>query len=358
MTPKERVAAVIGHRAADRVAIDFAARSEVVAALRDRLGAASDEALLDALGVDLRGVGPAFKGDTGELCYADPTVEVTADGVYRDIWGVGFRANRTDKGSYMDLAANPLVDVEDAKGLDRHAWPTAELWDYSGIAEQVRRADRYWVGGHSRGIFEISWFLRGFENFLMDLTAEPQFASQVMDRVQAYLFERTQRILEAGGGRIDMMEYNDDVGGQQGMLISPNVWREHLKPRMRRFAELCRGFGARVRYHSCGSIRPIIGDLIEIGVDVLNPVQPHARNMDPRDLKREFAGRITLNGGIDTEELLPRASADQVRDEVGRLIEALGRGGGYILAPSHVFQGDVPIENVLAVYEAALGRRF
>lgn len=192
---------------------------------------------------------------------------------------------------------------------------------------------------------------------MLDLALRPDWARAIMDRVQAYLFERTRRILVAGGGRIDMVEYNDDVGSQRGLLLSPSMWRERLKPRMRQFVQLCRSFGAKVRYHSCGGIRPIIPDLIEIGVDVLNPIQTQATDMDPRGLKAEFGSRITLNGGIDTQNLLPYATRRQVYDAVSSLLDDLGRDGGYILAPSHVFQGDVPVENVLAVYAAALGKK-
>ena len=130
--------------------------------------------------------------------------------------------------------------------------------------------------------------MRGFDGFLLDLAAEPERAAAVMDRIQAYLFERTRAILEAGRGAIDMVEYNDDVGGQNGLIISPAMWREHLKPRMAAFVDLCRPYGAKVRYHSCGGIRAIIGDLIEIGIDVLNPVQTLAEGMEPGALKRDF----------------------------------------------------------------------
>lgn len=359
MRPKDRVRAAIEHRSTDRVPIDFAARAEVEDALMKRLGARDPGELLDILGVDVRGVGPAYVGPRGhELGYADPTVAVTPEGLYRDIWGVGFRANATGTGFYMDLADSPLAGATTAADLDRHAWPTPELWDYDTIAGQIAPIEDHWVWSHSRGVFEISWFLRGFENFLYDMAAEPEFAGAVMDRVQGYLFERARRILVAGGGKIDMMEYNDDVGSQKGMLISPDTWRKLLKPRMAEFIRLCREFGARVRYHSCGAIRPIIPDLIEIGVDVLNPVQIAAVGMDIEELKREFGRRITFDGGIDTEHLLPRCSRDEVYREVSRLLPIVGEGGGYILAPTHVFQPDVPTENVLAVFEAALGRRF
>jgi uroporphyrinogen decarboxylase len=339
------------------VPIDYLARSEISTALRNRLGLKPDESLEERLGVDLRSVGPAFKGETLPFAYADPSVTMTPDGIYRDIWGVGFKPNQTSVGFYMDLALSPLKRLESDDELDEYPWPSADQWDYSRLAAQAESAGEYWVWAHSRGIFEISWFLRGFDEFMLDLAARPDRASRLMDRVQTYLTERTRRILEAGRGLIDMVEYNDDVGGQNGLLISPAMWREFLKPRMAAFVGMCKGYGVKVRYHSCGGVRPIIPDLIEIGVDVLNPVQTLAAGMEPEGLKRDFGDRLTFSGGIDTQDLLPHATSAQVRAETKRLIGLLAEHGGYILGPAHAFQGDVPIQNVMAVYETALGRR-
>jgi uroporphyrinogen decarboxylase len=350
MTSKERVRLAIAHRTPDRVPVDFYAREEIVVRLRQKLKLGDEESLEERLGVDLRGVGPHFIGKTHPLCYADPTVEVTADGTHRDIWGVGFKPNQTACGFYMDLASSPLRHVRSVEELDAHPWPTADLWDYSSIAGQARAQETFWVWAHSRGIFEISWFLRGFEEFMIDLACNPEMANAIMDRVQAYHMERTRRVLEAGRGLIDMVEYNDDVGGQDGILIAPDTWREFLKPRMAALIAMYKRYGVAVRYHSCGGIRPIIPDLIEIGVDVLNPVQALAAGMEPEALKRDFGGRLTFNGGIDTQGLLPHAPPEEIRRAI------VGRDGGLILAPSHVFQEDVPIENVIAVYETALGR--
>ena len=356
MTSKERVRAAVAHRAPDRVPVDYYARDEISDRLRSRLGLAPAESLEERLGVDLRFVGPRFARPTLPLGYADPSIAVTAEGVYLDIWGVGFRANETSAGFYMDHAESPLRALESASQLNDYPWPSADWWDYSNVVSDARAGEAYWVWAHSRGIFEIAWMMRGFGEFLLDLAAAPARAAALMDRIQGYLFERTRRILDAAPGLIDMVEYNDDVGGQNGLLISPAMWREHLKPRMAEFVRMCKAGGAVVRYHSCGGIRPIIADLIEIGVDVLTPVQTTAAGMDAKGLKRDFGGHVTFNGGIDTQALLPRASAAEVRRETAALIDTLGRGGGLILAPSHVFQADVPVENVIAVYETALGR--
>jgi uroporphyrinogen decarboxylase len=353
MTSKERVRKAIGHEQPDRVPIDYYARDEVSRALARRLGVEPGEPLRKRLGVDLREINPVFKGKAYPLGYSDPSVQLRPDGAYQDIWGVGFRPNETAVGFYMDLAYHPLRDITSDRQIEDHPWPTPDLWDYSTIAEQGRANGDYWVWTHSRGVFEISWFLRGFDAFMEDLMLAPERACAVMDHVLSYLIERTRCILEAGRGLIDMIEYNDDVGSQRGLLISPDMWREFVRPRMARLVAMCKSYGVKMRYHSCGGIRPIIPDLIDVGIDVLNPIQTLAAGMEPAALKRDFGDGLTLNGGIDTQELLPHATPDEVRRQTRWLIDILGRDGGFILAPSHVYQPDVPIENIVAVYETA-----
>ena len=208
MNSKERVRCAISHRQPDRVPIDYHARGEITSALMAHLGVASEERLREVLGVDVRSVGPAFTHPTAsDLRYADPTVRA-ADGVYYDIWGVGFRPNQTSVGFYMDLASSPLRGDLSLAELNRYPWPTADMWDYGHIAQNARSYGQYWVWAHSRGIFEISWFLRGFDAFMLDLVDRPEFANALMDHVQSYLMDRTRAILDSGDGQIDMIEYN------------------------------------------------------------------------------------------------------------------------------------------------------
>ncbi|MBL8025602.1 MAG: hypothetical protein JNL74_04280 [Fibrobacteres bacterium] len=353
MTSKERVLCAIERKAVDRVAIDFHAKEEVVEALARRLNVRNYEEVENRLGSDLRRIRPSHPSEVSPMRYADPTVAITSDGLYRDIWGVGFKANQTSNGLYMDLADSPLAYAGCLGALHKHKWPSADDLDYSGIYQQALKYKDKWVWFNARGVFEVSWFMRGFENFLADLAAEPEMACYLMDSVLKYQIDRARRILDAGKGLIDMVEYNDDMGTQQNMFISPSMWREYIKPRMARFIQVCKKeYGVKIRYHSCGAISPIIEDLIEIGVDMLNPIQTLATGMQPPALAESFGGRITFNGGIDTQQLLPHASADTVRTDTASLIKLFGPG--FVLAPSHRFQSDVPIDNILAVYDTAL----
>ncbi|MCG3179136.1 MAG: hypothetical protein BIFFINMI_01467 [Phycisphaerae bacterium] len=356
MTSRQRVLAAVEHRRPDRVPIGPRFCPEVLAALRSRLGLADDAAVLEWCGYDFAGVRPEFRRTASPIHYADPTVEVTADGLYLDIYRVPFKVVRTAFGSYVDLAGRPpLAAARTAADIDAHPWPSPDDWDCGRIAADLADGRDKATAGHSRGFFEIAHFVRGMDLFLADLAGEPEMACRLMDRIIDFLLVRARRTLQAGGGQFVIFEYNDDVASQRGLLISPAMWRRHIRPRVARFCDLFRSFGAKVRYHCCGSVRAIIPDLIEIGVEILNPVQPLAEGMDPFELKREFGRELTFHGGLDIQDFLIHATPQQVADHTRRMIDQIGCDGGFILGGSHNLQADTPVENVVAMIEAARG---
>jgi len=328
----------------------------VVRRLCEYLALGPGDDLLKIVGCDTRGVGPAPLGGVSPIAYADHTLEVAPGPLYLDIWRVGFKLSETPTGTYVDLAWNPLGGLQDAGELDAHPWPTAELWDYSQVRAHAEASAEYAVCGHSRGFFEIAWFMRGADQFLIDLALEPALACGLMDRIREPLMERARRILTAAGDALDIFEYNDDVACQNGLMMSPELWRRHLRPRMAEFVDLIRSFGKKVRYHSCGGVREIMPDLIDMGVDLLCPVQPLARGMELEGLKRDFGRHITFDGGIDIQDFLPRATPEEVREGTRRIMGFMTEGGGWIAGPSHNLQPDTPPENIVAMYETLLGR--
>ena len=353
MNSRQRVLAAVSHVQPDRVpiALDFAPEAKL--RLRQRLGLGEGE-FWQWVGQDMVQVSPKFRAPASEVCYADPTIEVTADGRYLDIYRVPFRQVSTGSQTYVELAGQPpLADASTVDDLGRFPWPDPDIWDYSAIPTDLADRAHLATRGHSRGFFEISHFIRGIDNFLMDLALRPQFACRLMDHIIDYLLARSRRMLEAGGGEYTVFEYNDDVASQRGLFISPDMWRRYIKPRMARFCGLAREHGAKLRYHCCGSCRAIIPDLIEIGVDMLNPFQPLAAGMDPFELKRDFGDEITFDGGIDIQQLLPNATPAEVRAHTRRMIDVVGLRGGYILGPSHAIQTDCPDENIIAMVEEA-----
>jgi uroporphyrinogen decarboxylase len=354
MNSRERVLAAVRHQQPDRVPVGVGLCPEILGKLRAHLALPDDEAVWAWTGHDFSWVGPRFRHPASDIGYADPTIEVTADGLYLDIFRVPFKVVQTEFQRYVDIAGRPpLKAAQTLVDIARFPWPDAADWDYSTIADRLGACRRASIG-HSRGFFEISHFVRGMDEFLMDLAMDEPMAHAVMDHIIAFLLEKVRRTFEAAGqGGYAVFEYNDDVASQRALFISPEMWRRDIKPRMAKFCEMYHRFGAVVRYHSCGSVRSIIPDLIEIGVDILNPVQPLAAGMDPFELKREFGPHLTLDGGMDIQDFLIHASPAQVRDHTKRMIEVLGRDGGFILSGSHTLQADTPVENVVAMFEAA-----
>ena len=225
------------------------------------------------------------------------------------------------------------------------------------LVDQMKTAmsvkDDYFVGCDvSPCVFEMYWRLRGMEETLTEMLLEPD-VTQVMLRRCA---EFTTQLSEAACRRYDLdwLWLGDDAGGQRSMLIGPDTWRQMVKPLLKQNADAGKRYGVYVAFHSCGTIRPIIPDLIEIGVDVLNPIQCNCPGMSPLELKKEFGKDLAFMGGVDTQGVLPHGTADQVRKATAELLEGMtADGGGYILAASHTIPPETPDENIFALYHEA-----
>jgi uroporphyrinogen decarboxylase len=357
MTSKERVLCAINHYQPDRVPIDFRFCKEKIQELKSHLQMSEAE-VFEYIGQDVITIRPSFHKVATDIKYADPTVRIDDRGYYYDIYGVPFREINAMGQTYLELANEYVLgDANDIEALEAHAWPSADDWDYSDIHERILQHQTKAVWARSRGCFQTAQFLRGFDNFLMDMMTDEGYAKALMDHIYAFVREDARRTLEAGQGEYTFIEYNDDVATQRGMMISPELWRKMLRPYMEDFCSLVHSYGAYVRYHSCGSIVEIIEDLINIGVDILNPMQPLAEGMDPLLLKGRFGSRICFHGGLDTQRLLPEGTPDETRQQVRQLIDVAGKAGGYILAGSHTLQIDVRVENILAAADEALSRQ-
>lgn len=267
---------------------------------------------------------------------------------YVDDWGIRYKRVF----HYNEVVGNPLADLS--------AWSTYQFPD-PAWSKRWQRLDELlatYGGSHciaadlSSNYFEIGFHLRGMERWLTDLVANPGFVDALLGRLDA--FDRQVARLALARG-VDIIWLGSDIASQQGMIISPELWRRLFKPRFARLIRLVKEANPRVlvAYHSCGAIRPIIPDLIEIGLDILNPIQPLARGMEPAGIKRDFGQTLTLHGGLDVQQLMPYGTPADVRDGVRRLMDALAPGGGFIFGPAHALQPDVPVENIEAMLEAA-----
>jgi len=346
ITPHQRVERALRHEEPDRVPFDFWAVPEVWAALRRALDTNDDEEVLRLLGVDCRWVAPDYVG---------PAPIVQENGTYYDALGTHRRSASNEFCTYEEYAGHPLAHAQAVAEVESWpGWPKTEHWDVSTLKEKIQALNReteYWICYEVGGIFEWSWGLRGFERFLMDLVVQPQIACAIMDCYTDLYIANVTRVLEAADGGIDMVYTYDDMGTQQGLLISEAMWREFVLPRHQRLNAAIRRYPVKIMYHSCGAIYPLIGAMAnEMGIDVLNPLQPRAAGMDVARIKREFGHRLSFYGAVDIQQTLPRGTPQEVQAEVRERCRVLGRGGGYICASAHYIQADTPLENIVAMY--------
>ncbi len=260
------------------------------------------------------------------------------------------------------MVSQPLKDARTPEDIEEYPWPVPEMiLDLNGLAEHARRLYRespFAILGIHEGpssLFEASWYLRGLSEFMMDLAANPEMAHALLRHQTEVAKATTALFLKEVGPYIDIYRVGDDLGMQSGTMISPEMFREVVKPYLAEYYAMIHNMtDARLMLHCCGSVRPIMEDLIEIGVDILHPVQVSAKDMEPEKLKAQFGDRLCFCGGIDTQHVLPHGTREEVQDEVQRRIQELAPGGGYLLAAVHAIQPDVPPENVCTMFEAAL----
>lgn len=281
-------------------------------------------------------------------------MERDEDGSFKDEWGIVLRP----MSHYYERAGQPLAGATLAD-LDAYPWPDGSHPSrFEGIREKARRLyeDTQYslvAGAIWSGIFQECWYLRGMQNFLMDMILNKKFAQALLEKVAEVHIRLWVAFLEQVGDYVDMVETADDLGGQNGTLISPEIYRELIKPVQRRLYETIRQHtNAKIFYHTCGAVEPLIGDLIEIGVQVLNPIQPLPGLMDPEMLAERYGNSVIFHGGLDVQNLLTEGTPEQIRASVHHYYKVLGVDR-FIMAPSPTVLPGVPPQNLLAAFEAA-----
>jgi uroporphyrinogen decarboxylase len=315
-----------------------------------------DEALLERFGVDFRMV--QLPSATTE------DVDIFDDGDYwafYDRWGAKLQMPK-GHGLYFDWVTFPIKETTMA-ALDRYDWPRPNAPELNAElgrqAKYLRENTDYALVGSSMmggGVFEQPARIMGLEKFLMALVAEPKFADRIMDRVTDLYIESFNDYLDYVGEYIDVFTYYEDLHHQKGWMVSPRIYRKMIKPKQKRLVEAIRKkTGAKLFYHGCGAMFDLIPDLIDLGFDIINPVQVSAEGMDTRRLKKTFGRDIVFwGGGVDTQFVLPFGKPEEVADEVKRRIDDLAPGGGFVFAAVHNIQAEVPPENIVAAFETAL----
>ena len=343
MNAKERVLSAINRERLDRIPCDYWGTPEVTNILKKHFGVEKDLDLWKKLGIDkIIGLAP---------CYNGPPL---ADN--EDIWRVRYKPKSYADGSgiYQEMCYNPLADLETIEEIEaNYTFPKADWFDFSTIEEECRKYPGSAIECGYASLFFMYSNIRGLEKSLMDLAANKEYAHYVIDRICDFLYPFHKRSFEAGNGLIDQAEVTDDFGTQSGLMISTEMFDEFFKPHFQRLIKLVKDFGIKVFHHDDGAIRPLIPKMVELGMDVLNPVQWKLPGMDPKELKKDFGKVLCFHGGVDNQRTLPFGSPKDVEKEVIYLLETLASDGtGYILAPCHNIQPITPVENIIAMYEA------
>jgi len=347
LTHRERVLLALEHRQTDRVPIAMVcsginppAYRELSELLGKERGISVEEYLAPLL--DVQSVAPEYVG---------PSLPAGTD-----MWGVRRAPVSYGAGSYDEIIHYPLAAACGLDDLELHTWPTTDWFNYSALPERISAIEArgdYCLMVANGNVFETSWYMRGFEQMLVDLALNPELADAILSRVCDFMVSHFRAILEAADGRIDLVFTADDIGGQEGLLMSLPMWERHIKPHHARLNRAIHDLGARVIYHSDGSVMPAVPGLIDMGIDVLQALQFDAAGMDPVALKRDFGDRLCFQGGISVQSTLPFGTPEDVRREVRERIDVLGLDGGYILGPSHAIQAGTPPENIVTLFDTA-----
>ncbi|MEE8391376.1 MAG: uroporphyrinogen decarboxylase family protein [Anaerolineae bacterium] len=376
MNRREAFFATVNHQEPERVLVDYGKHigsfhKSAYAQLKAHLGIESETRILDRmaqnvvldevvcqrLGIDFRWIVPHWVGIQD--------VEIDGEKGYVDMWQTPYKW--ADVGQYYAIHAQPLeqenLTLEDIEAFE---WPDPhDPAMFEGLREQAKtwyEHTDYVVGadGIKVGILQTTSQLRSYDKLFIDFALNPGVAHALLDRISELINEMYRQYMRAVGPYVQVVVITDDQGTQNSLMISPKMFREFIKPRLKSQIEaIKKAADVKVLMHCDGAILRIVEDLIEIGVDILNPIQTVATGFeDTYALKERFADRICFHGGIDVQQVMPNATVEGIRQDVARRIYDLGRGGGYIIAPCHNINVDIPVENVLATFEAAhqLGR--
>ena len=370
MSSRERVLRTLVHQEPDRIPLNMSLTVEIYHSLRRYLGLPPDAEktpglwtevspeldLIEAMRLDFYtiGLGPPSKS----------SLEGPVPGLIYDEWGIGrTRVMREDGSFYNEMAYHPLANATLEAIMD-YPWPDPhDPARVEGLRKKVLRirrdTDKALLGKFANSIWEQSWWLYGLEAWLIALVEKPEVVCAIMDKVTAIAMGRMEAGLATVGDLVDIVRLSgEDLGTQNAPMISPKLFNTLVRPRFARLWDTAKRIAStknpavRLMLHSCGNVRPFIPMWIDMGLDILDPIQPRARGMEPEGLKRDFGNQLTFHGGLDLQQTLPFGTPAEVQAEVKRYIQALGPGGGYIVAPAHNVQSDVPPVNLVAARDA------
>ena len=359
MSSRERAIKAINHEEADQIPIDIWVVPEIQKRMMEYWGFDDWEDCLQFLGVDFR----YWRGSS----YVGQEFKVLEDGSIEDLWGVPRRVVAYGEGqwwggTFKEVTYSPLAmakTVEDIHNYDH--WPSADWWEYDNVPDQVKAVrDKagdvfIWNGGDRldrTAQLKPMMYIRGVQEAYTDLAIHPDIVEAIIGHIFEYFMDYNRRTYEASKGLVDGFFCGDDMGTQEAPMVSPEMYRRYFKDRFANYIALAHEYDLPVMYHTCGSVYKLIPEWIEIKLDILQSLQPQARDMDLCCLKKEFGDVLAFQGGGDIQQVLPLGSPTDVRNMVRRLAGCGAPGGGYFFGTAHNIQADTPIENVVALFEA------
>ena len=338
-----------------KIPVDYLAHSETDRKLKAHLSLKSERELLDFLGCDFFYLpGRDISQNEGAVPFYKHKLDFTETERTCPL-GIRWKRGAGDSKFSVDSAISGPLDNPDLKVEDilRFPWPKAADFDFSPLldeAEMNRRRTR--VGGLWTGIMGDSYRMHGFQNFLLNLAMNPEVIHTLIDRMTEMYLDLNDHYFATLKGNMEIWFFGNDFGSQESMLMSLEMWLDFFYPNIQKLCALAHSYNLKVMMHSCGAIEPLIPHLIEAGVDILDPVQVTAKGMIPSVLAQKYGSKITFHGGIDTQNILPFGNTEDVRRHVIETVEAMAPAGRYIFAPSQILGSDIPLENILTMYEA------
>ncbi|MFW9927014.1 MAG: uroporphyrinogen decarboxylase family protein [Candidatus Thorarchaeota archaeon] len=366
MKPRDRFHKTVNHEEPDRVPLDYWTTEEAYINLRNHLGITAHEThrwglfstwktseeLLRRLNIDFRHV--HMKSSAG----FEP--QPLPDGSDEDEFGFGTK----QVGVYIETTYYPWADFTEVEQVEEYEWPDPEdpsrMEGVRKLAKHLHEETDYAVVGYGSGPWGIvempAHFMRGFDKFLVDLLRRPDLAEAMMEKSMKLAIEMNRVFLDEVGEYLDIFQFGDDLGHQDGLIMSPRTYRNMIKKRHKKLYDDIhrRAPHVKILHHTCGAVEPLIQDLIDVGVDILNSIQPLAKGMDSAGLKMKYGDKLTFHGGIDIQRVMAaEGSIEDVRSEVDTRISALAHNGGYILAPAHNIQSESTPQKILELYDYA-----
>lgn len=345
MNSRERFYAALNYEPFDRMPTHYYGTPEINKALMEELSIGNKKEIYERLGADLRHVSPDYIG---------PKLKRFEDGSTEGLNGEIYSKVSFGHGTYNEPSYLPFENVDDPAELENHRFPSADWYDYSGVSDKCEALSGFPIEIEGAGtpdfINGIARY-RGVQKVMYDIALEDPVYLGLIERRHEFLFEKTKRTLKAAGGLVDIVGMGEDLGNQNGLLISPDSYNKLFRPKHQAFIDLAHKYGAVAMMHCCGSCRKLIPTFIEMGLDILEVVQVDAAGMDITELHDEYYGKIVFCGSLSVQYTLPWGTVDEVIKEV-ELRKKLFAKGGMIIAPTHAIQAGTPIENIIAMYRA------